>query len=179
MCNLPNKANVTKPMLARLLGILALLVYLTLPPRDSVRFNGRYYRTRDSARLGDLEALRTISLRVVGGLPWSPRREWALWRLGRCVFVARDVAWGEEGTPLALTVDKGREIEICLDYTDRQALYFVLIHELAHVMSRSIGHTEEFYRNMDRLILSARSQEIYTGTRRDVMFCGVHIHLDK
>lgn len=125
-------------------------------------------------------------MRVVAGVPPSFRRALALWRLQRCVFVEHVVTDGDDAHRratddryLALTVDKGREIQICLDYEDRQALYFVLIHELAHVMSLSVGHTNEFHRNQERLLDSARRQNICTGSPRRVAYCGTHIHLNK
>lgn len=160
------------------LVVAILCVYLWLPPRGTIRHNGHHYRTREPANLPRLEALRHLSLRIVGGTRPSLRRWLSLRRLRRCVFVEQTE--DETTTHLALTVDKGRELHICLDYKDEQALRFVLIHELAHVVSYSVGHTPEFYRNMDALLASARAQGIYTAPPdKTVRFCGAHVHLDR
>ena len=38
---------------------------------------------------------------------------------------------------------------------------FVAIHELAHVMTKSVGHTEEFWTNMKFLLKIAIKEGIY------------------
>lgn len=162
--------------------VVALVWWATRPPEGAVRHDGYYYRVAAPPRnLARLAALRFFAMRVVRGLPPSLRRERTLWRLRRCVFAERSLPEGAGAPPhLALTIDKGREIELCLDDTDEQALHYVLMHELAHVMSHSVGHTPEFYDNMDRLLRSARAQGLYTTPpRTTVQFCGSHVHMDR
>ena len=55
------------------------------------------------------------------------------------------------------SVNKGEKIAICLRHSDKSfmdmnTIVFVTIHELAHVMTISTGHTKEFWDNM-RFIL--------------------------
>ena len=153
---------------------ILLVVIVHLPPSNSIRYRGHYYRTPHPENLPELASLRDTATRVVAGIPWSVRRRVTLWRLGRCVFVERP----PDGDYLAVTIDKGREMEICLDYTDVNALHYVLVHELAHMHSWSVGHTAEFHRNMSRLLESAKAQGFYSDDARRVVFCGSHIDLD-
>ena len=145
----------------------AVLRFRCAPPR---------YRATEAHHLEELRRLRSLALRSVGGLPHSRHRTIALWRLWWCTFVARTPEEAEDGQ-IALTLDKGREIHICVDRADRQALDYVLLHEVAHVMTRTVGHTPEFERNMDALLASARRQGLYTGASRRVVFCGASFDL--
>lgn len=43
-------------------------------------------------------------------------------------------------------------------------LVYVTIHELAHVITKSIGHTDEFYKNFDYLLDKATSKGMYDPT---------------
>lgn len=60
------------------------------------------------------------------------------------------------------TVNKGTVIHMCLrekdesnNMIDENTLFFVALHELAHVMTVSIGHTEEFWNNFKYLLKQA------------------------
>jgi hypothetical protein len=52
---------------------------------------------------------------------------------------------------IAMTIDKGTEIRICIrdnnKFEDINTAMFVILHELAHIMSVSVGHTQEFYQH--------------------------------
>jgi hypothetical protein len=59
-----------------------------------------------------------------------------------------------------------QKIYLCLtdeqdEYYDKQILIFVLLHEIAHVLTRSIGHTEEFHEIFEALLKEATEQGIY------------------
>ena len=55
---------------------------------------------------------------------------------------------------VAYSVNKGEELSICIreknteKFLDSNTVLFVAIHELAHIMSESTGHTEEFWDNI-------------------------------
>jgi hypothetical protein len=156
-------------------AIVALLVTVAWPPHGVRHTDGYYYRTERGDGLRMLSELRTTAKKIVAGAPLSLGRAHALWRIERCVFVERPAA----RPYLALTTDKGREIELCLDHADRNAMIYVLIHELAHVMSFSVGHTPEFQRNMQTLLRSARRQGLYTSpSDKRVLFCGSRIEVE-
>ena len=64
------------------------------------------------------------------------------------------------------TVNKG-PIYMCIrdkdnrEIIDENTLIFVALHELAHVMTRSIGHTKEFWRNFAFLLKHAIKDGYY------------------
>ena len=59
-------------------------------------------------------------------------------------------------------INKGEEIAICLRYKtdntkfhEKNTIIYVILHELAHVMSVSVGHNEEFMENFKFLLNNA------------------------
>jgi hypothetical protein len=83
------------------------------------------------------------------------------------------------------SVGKGKEIIFCLRSRDakqelisEQTLTFVAIHELAHVMTISVGHTEEFWENMRFILANAIEWKLYTPvnyTKKPQPYCGLQI----
>ena len=83
------------------------------------------------------------------------------------------------------SVAKGEKIVFCLRSRDAQqrlvsmqTLMFVAIHELAHVMSISIGHTEEFWNNMRFLLANAIVWKLYKPinyAEKPEPYCGLQI----
>jgi len=81
--------------------------------------------------------------------------------------------------------NKGEKIVVCLrdkapPYTlvDENTVMFVLIHELAHLMTESIGHTPEFWTNMRRLLQESIQIGVYTPvnySKNPVKYCGMTI----
>jgi|TARA_B110001469_G_C9632407_1_gene316524 hypothetical protein len=85
---------------------------------------------------------------------------------------------------VAYSVNKGDELSICLRdieterFIDTNTVRFVAIHELSHIMSRSSGHTTEFWDNMKFLLEKAVTQGVYTPEdyqKRPVNYCGIEI----
>ena len=85
---------------------------------------------------------------------------------------------------VAHSVDKGRELSICIRdkktnaFIDTNTVHFVAIHELAHLMTVSIGHPPEFWKNMKYLLEQAESIGLYTRVNyaeSPVDFCGMKI----
>jgi predicted metal-dependent hydrolase len=67
------------------------------------------------------------------------------------------------------SINKGEKIVFCIrsrDSTNKlvaeNTMMFVAIHELAHLMTKSIGHTKEFWDNMRFLLKKAIDMKIYT-----------------
>lgn len=63
------------------------------------------------------------------------------------------------------TINKSR-IYLCLKdsdekYYDNNSLMFVLLHEISHVICKSIGHTEEFHKIFEDLLVEAEKVGIY------------------
>ena len=68
----------------------------------------------------------------------------------------------------AYSENKGEKIAFCLNTTktgdkliDIDTLTFVAIHELSHIMTTSIGHKQEFWKNFKFLLENAKAKNIY------------------
>lgn len=86
----------------------------------------------------------------------------------------------------AYSENKGEKIAFCLDkkksgiggLIDNNTLMFVAIHELGHVMSESVGHTDEFWRNFKFLLQVAEEVNIYKPIdykKNPKNYCGMEI----
>jgi hypothetical protein len=82
--------------------------------------------------------------------------------------------------------NKGERIVVCLrDKTtkpypliDENTVMFVLIHEMAHLMTYSVGHTPEFWTNMRKLLHDCIQIGIYRPvnySKNPVHYCGMTI----
>ena len=86
----------------------------------------------------------------------------------------------------AYSENKGEKIAFCLNkkkhdndnLIDANTLTFVAIHELAHIMTASIGHGEEFWNNFKFLLENAVELNIYTPIdykKEPESYCGMDI----
>ena len=83
------------------------------------------------------------------------------------------------------SVNKGEKIVFCLrsrdeneNLVDQNVLMFVALHELAHVMTKSIGHTKEFWDNFRFLLKESIKAGVYKKQdfrRNPVKYCGTDI----
>jgi hypothetical protein len=90
----------------------------------------------------------------------------------------------EEGTS-SYTVNKGDLMSICVRYKpdhtqfhDNNTLWFVLMHEIAHVMSVSEGHGPEFMKNFKFVLQESEKMNIYTPvdySNNNITYCGVKV----
>ena len=85
----------------------------------------------------------------------------------------------------AYSENKGEKIAFCLNKTkesstliDINTLTFVAIHELAHVMTKSVGHKQEFWQNFKFLLENAKTANIYVPVdykKKPQNYCGMTI----
>ena len=83
------------------------------------------------------------------------------------------------------SINKGEKIVFCIRQKNKKetlinenVMTFVAIHELAHIMSLSIGHTDEFWKNFKFLLEEAVLKGIYTYenyTETPKRYCGMDI----
>ena len=81
--------------------------------------------------------------------------------------------------------NKGEKIVVCIRdkapphrFVDENTVMFVLLHEMAHLMSTTVGHTPEFWANFKRILHDAVQCGIYTSvnyTKTPVAYCGMQI----
>jgi len=85
----------------------------------------------------------------------------------------------------AYSENKGEKMAFCLNKTkntgtliDINTLTFVAIHELAHTMTKSIGHKQEFWKNFKFLLENAVKIGIYKPVdykKENQSYCGMTI----
>lgn len=85
----------------------------------------------------------------------------------------------------AYSENKGEKIAFCLNedkerknLIDEHTLTFVAIHELAHIMTISIGHKQEFWQNFKFLLEHAKNYGIHEPLdykQHNKNYCGIHI----
>lgn len=81
----------------------------------------------------------------------------------------------DAGHAPAVTTEK-KDIRVCLDgHPSEDALVFVCLHEIAHVASETLGHTEEFWRCFDAVLKAARRAGVYTRHDPSQHVCGSSI----
>ena len=85
----------------------------------------------------------------------------------------------------AYSENKGEKLAFCLDteknggnLIDPNTLTFVAIHELSHIASESIGHTDEFWNNFKFLLGEVEKINIYKPVdykNKPARYCGMTI----
>jgi hypothetical protein len=90
-----------------------------------------------------------------------------------------------EDNSTSYTINKGEMMHLCLRHKnnkkslhDKNLLMFVIIHELAHIMSTSIGHNDEFYDNFKFLLKESVQFGIYRPEnfeKNPVTYCGINV----
>ena len=85
----------------------------------------------------------------------------------------------------AYSLNKGEKLAFCLDtkknggkLIDDNTLIFVAIHELAHIATKSVGHTDEFWNNFKFLLEEAVNIKIYNPvdySKHPEKYCGMEI----
>tara|TARA_B110000259_G_C14019895_1_gene402628 strand:+ start:388 stop:966 length:579 start_codon:yes stop_codon:yes gene_type:complete len=80
------------------------------------------------------------------------------------------------------SVNKGEQIVLCLRNKDAlvdiNTMMFVVLHEMAHLASVSIGHTEEFWNNFRWILEESINIGIYVKQdfeKKSVEYCGMDI----
>lgn len=80
------------------------------------------------------------------------------------------------------SINKGEQIILCLrtnnKLMDINTMMFVVLHELAHIATESIGHTEEFWTNFKWILEESINIGIYTKQefkKENVEYCGMTI----
>ena len=88
-------------------------------------------------------------------------------------------------THVAYSVNKGDELSICIreketeNFIDHNTIIFVAVHELAHIMTESTGHTPEFWDNMKYLLENAIEIGVYNYvdySNNPIIYCGQEIN---
>ena len=90
----------------------------------------------------------------------------------------------------AYAVNKGEDIFVCVRENndgdvftekDTDILMYVVLHELAHVASLSVGHTREFWDNYSDLLEKAETCGVYSSEnftkKKYLQYCGIQLKI--
>jgi hypothetical protein len=95
-----------------------------------------------------------------------------------------------ESTPdselTSYSVNKGESVHLCLRQREKEdetlvqenIIMFVAIHEMAHMLTKSIGHGEDFWNNFGWILKEAESINLYQTQdfkAHPVKYCGMSI----
>ena len=85
----------------------------------------------------------------------------------------------------AYSENKGEKLAFCTTTTkegnkliDENTLTFVAIHELSHLATKTVGHTDEFWNNFKFLLKEAKKENIYNPIdykKNPQPYCGMTI----
>lgn len=165
-------------------------------PRNTIRMNGPDGRSYEMQNLPDKETAVQRMADIHGklmklynhykqdlGLSQDPPVTRFLQRFTPDVFVENDM--GSKDT--SYSENKGQRIVVCLrDKTrppqyplvDANTVMFVVLHEMAHLMTETIGHTQEFWTNFRRILQDAVQLGLYTPVnyaQNPTPYCGMTI----
>ena len=92
---------------------------------------------------------------------------------------------GKNNQYTSYSVNKGEKIVFCIrqkdeteSIVDENTLTFVSIHELAHIMTKSVGHTQEFWDNFKRLLKIGVENNLYNKenySENPKEYCGIKV----
>lgn len=182
---------------AAAVGIGAALAYaLTQGPKNIIRMPGPDGQHYDMQNLPNKEeAVRLMSTIKAGlvklmnhyksepALASDPPVKRFIERFSPHVFVENDMS----SSDTSYSENKGQKIVVCLrDKTkppqypliDQNTIMFVMLHEMAHLMTDTIGHTQEFWTNFRRILGDAVQLGIYSPVNyasKPTPYCGMTI----
>ena len=135
----------------------------------------------------NLAKLRAILLKVVNYMADHFPNDDRCHRLKKNFNPDRLIENSNKGKYTSYSVNKGEKIMLCIrqrndsnDLVDLNTVTFVAIHELAHLMTKSIGHTDEFWENMKFLLHNVINSDLgvyqYQPFHKDpIEYCGTKI----
>lgn len=83
----------------------------------------------------------------------------------------------------SFSVSKGESITLCIrqsddSFVDINTVMYVAVHELGHLMTKTIGHDQTFWINFKRLLQEAIKQDLYSRvdfSKKPEPYCGIEI----
>ncbi len=86
----------------------------------------------------------------------------------------------------AYTENKGKKLAFCLtknrkggDFVEQNTLFFVALHELAHIMTEEHGHTENFWRHFGDILRVAQRHQLIVPVdyaKEPTEYCGMTLY---
>lgn len=81
------------------------------------------------------------------------------------------------------TINKGEKMVLCMRTRDQRdelyddnLLFYVALHELAHIASITENHSEEFHANFRFLLRKAQEWDMFKRVQKPFNYCGLHVN---
>ena len=183
-----------------LIGLLTIIAFLLLgytqyenysnevtSVKSSIDNNEYLVRNRDDKQeAADMLAkIRTKLERLINSMKTKYPNDESVSRMNRKFNADNISESGKSSQYTSYSVNKGEKIVFCIrqkdeseSFVDINTMTFVAIHELAHVMSKSIGHTDEFWKNFKLLLQEAINIGVYDKenySQRPKDYCGIKV----
>lgn len=178
-------------------GVGAALVYAAMQgPQNTLRMigpDGQHYEMQNLPGKEQAVALmakirgKLVKLqeyyRDTPGVAQDPACARLVARFSPNAFVENDM----QSKDTSYSENKGQKIVVCLrDKTkkptypliDENTVMFVMLHEMSHLMTETVGHTQEFWNNFKRILHDAVKLGIYQPvnyTQQPTPYCGMTI----
>lgn len=175
---------------------LVLAYLMQSGPHNTIRMQGSDGQQYDMQNLPNKEAAVELMTTIRGkllrlydhyksdmALSQDPPVTRFLQRFTPDVFVENDMS----SKDTSYSENKGQKIVVCLrDKTkaphypliDENTVMFVILHEMAHLMTETIGHTQEFWTNFKRILGDAVQLGLYhpvNYAQQPTPYCGMMI----
>ncbi len=182
--------SVLSDALSKVKTIFGVSSYDLVDVRSSI--DGNIYRVRDmpdKQRAADLMAeirlrMKKLKLHLETKYPDKPQVKQL-----KTNFKAEPTRMFEstpDASHTSYSVNKGEAVHFCLrqreegdeSLVESNVMTFVAIHEMAHMITKSIGHEPEFWNNFGWILKEAESLGIYTPRdfrAHPVAYCGMKI----
>jgi hypothetical protein len=161
----------------------------TVPVRSSV--DGKTYSVQnlpDKQEAADrIAKLRKNLVKIVEGFrsdhnfSADPPYQRLIAKFNPEVFQENDL----DASSTSYSENKGEKIVVCIrdkkppyPFADENTVMFVLLHEMAHLMTESMGHTPEFWSNFKKLLQDCMKNGEYSPTNYNqypTEYCGMTI----
>ena len=89
------------------------------------------------------------------------------------------------GSQTSYSINKGEKIVLCLrskdgnnTLVDKNLLLFVALHEMSHIMTKSIGHEDEFWNNFKFVLKECQKNGLYkciNFSANPQSYCGITV----
>lgn len=184
------------PIAAVGLGAMLATYVATQGPQNTLRMTGPDGQTYEMQNLPDKEKAVVLLASIRGNLvklydyyretpnvSEEPPIKLFCSRFSPDVFCENDM----QSPDTSYSENKGQRIVVCLRDKTKAPQYplipentvmFVMLHEMAHLMTETVGHTQEFWTNFKRILQDAMQIGIYAHVnyaRQPTSYCGMTI----
>ena len=152
-----------------------------------VTINGNTYKVREDNKLESAKKLDKLNEKILILIKHLDKVDGEYYGVKRLknrykASILSELHKGSSNT--SYSVNKGEKLVVCMrskddnTFHDDNTIFFVVLHELAHIMTKSIGHKEEFWDNFRYLLKHCIEIKLYKYqdfNNKPEKYCGIEI----